>query len=214
MIRSYLDLIRRRYEGELDEEADEFIEYAVDGAERMRGMIDDLLTYSRIGTDDVSFEPVDPHAVLDRVLDNLQVAIEEENAEITVDALPTVTADIQQLTQLFQNLISNAIAHAGEVDPHVHVSAAETEAGWRFAVSDNGVGIDESRIEEVFEIFSSGSSGTDSTGIGLAICEKITTRHGGEIWVESEPGVGSTFYFTIPDRERRITDGPGRALDA
>ncbi|WP_336362293.1 sensor histidine kinase [Halalkalicoccus salilacus] len=201
MIRSYLDLVQRRYGGALDEDADEFIEYATDGAERMRQMIDDLLTYSRIGTTDAEFDPVDCHVVLDRVLDNLQIAIEETNTEVTVDALPTVTADDQQLVQLFQNLISNAISYASEEDPRIHVSATETDDGWRFSVADNGIGIEESQFEEVFEIFSSGSNGTESTGIGLAICEKIVARHDGEIWIESQPGEGSTFFFTLPDRD-------------
>lgn len=201
MIHSYLDLVQRRYGGALDEDADEFIEYATDGAERMRQMIDDLLTYSRIGTTDAEFDPVDCHVVLDRVLDNLQIAIEETNTEVTIDALPTVTADDQQLVQLFQNLISNAISYASEEDPRIHVSATETDDGWRFSVADNGIGIEESQFEEVFEIFSSGSNGTESTGIGLAICEKIVARHDGEIWIESQPGEGSTFFFTLPDRD-------------
>lgn len=212
MIHSYLDLIRRRYEGELDEDADEFIGYAVDGAERMRGMIDDLLTYSRIGTADISFEPVDPNAVLDRVLADLRLTIAEENAEITADSLPTVLGDTQQLAQLFQNLINNAITYSGGANPRIHISATETEGKWRFSVSDNGVGIDETRAEDVFEIFSSGSGG-DGTGIGLAVCKKIIERHGGEIWVESEPGIGSTFYFTLPDQTQRIGDESSRIPD-
>lgn len=198
MIRSYLDLIRRRYEGELDEDADEFITYAVDGAERMRTMIDALLTYSRIDTNDMAVEPVDCHAVLDRVLDSLQVAIEEEHAEITVDELPTVEGDAQQIGQLFQNLISNAIAYSGDSPPRIRVSATGREDGWQFSVADDGIGIDPEQVDEVFEIFSSGTV-SSSTGIGLAICRKIVRRHGGEIWVESKPGDGSIFRFTIPD---------------
>lgn len=213
MIHSYLDLVRRRYEGALDEDADEFIEYATDGAERMRQMIDDLLTYSRIGTTDVEFDSVDCHTVLDQVLDNLRIAIEETNAEITVDALPTVIADDQQLVQLFQNLISNAISYASEADPRIHVSAAETGDGWQFSVSDNGIGIEESQFEQVFEIFSTGSNGTGSTGIGLAICEKIVARHDGDIWVESRPGEGSTFSFTLPDRDRSAPERGRRPLN-
>ncbi|MDL5362736.1 PAS domain S-box protein [Halalkalicoccus sp. NIPERK01] len=205
MIRSYLDLIRRRYEGELDDDADEFITYAVDGAERMRKMIDDLLTYSRIGTDDITAQRVDPNAVLDRVLDSLGLVIEEADAEITVEALPTVEGDAQQLGQLFQNLVSNAIAYSGDSRPEIHVSASEHDDGWQFSVSDNGVGIDPEQVDEVFEIFSSGAV-SQSTGIGLAICKKIVRRHGGEIWVESEPGVGSTFHFTIPESKPMISD--------
>lgn len=214
MIRSYLDLIRRRYQGELDEDADEFIEYATDGAERMRQMIDDLLTYSRVETSDAEFDRVDCHDVLDRALDNLRLAIDESDAAITVDDLPTVTADDQQLVQLFQNLLSNAITYAGEAEPRIHVSASETDDGWCFSVSDEGIGIAEEQVEEVFEIFSSGSNGTNSTGIGLAICKKIVARHGGEIWVESSPGEGSTFRFTIPHDGRSAPDRSSRRLDA
>jgi PAS domain S-box-containing protein len=213
MVHSYLDLIRRRYKNELDEDADEFIEYATEGADRMRQMIDDLLTYSRIGTSEVAFDRVDCHAVLDRVLENLRLAIEETNARITVDALPTITADDQQLVHLFQNLLANAIAYAGDSEPRIHVSATETDDGWRFSVSDDGIGIPEERVDEVFEIFSSGSNGTDSTGIGLAICEKIVARHGGEIWVESRPGAGSTFRFTLLDGGEQATDRSSRRLD-
>lgn len=212
MIRSYLDLIQRRYEGELDEDADEFIGYAVDGAERMRKMIDDLLTYSRIGTDDLSPEPVECRELLDRVLGGLKIAIEEEDAEITVDGLPTVEGDAQQLAQLFQNLISNAIAYSGDTPPSIHVSAAEIENGWRFSIEDDGVGIEPEQVDEVFEIFSSGPV-SSSTGIGLAICQKIVRRHGGEIWVESEPGVGTTFHFTIPENKPTPADAPSETPD-
>lgn len=212
MVHSYLDLIRHRYEDELDEDADEFIEYATDGAERMRQMIDDLLTYSRIGTSDAEFDSVDCHVVVDRVLGNLQVAIEEADAEITVDSLPTVIADDQQLIQLFQNLVANAVSYTSEEEPKVHISATEIDGGWRFSISDNGIGIPEEKCEEVFEVFSSGSNGTDSTGIGLAICKKIVARHGGEIWVESTPNVGSTFYFTL-SKDDRPADRSGQLLD-
>ncbi|WP_122088961.1 PAS domain-containing sensor histidine kinase [Halalkalicoccus subterraneus] len=197
MIRSYLDLIQRRYESELDEDADEFITYAVDGAERMRQMIDDLLTYSRVGTDDITLQSVDCNAVLDRVIDALRLSIEETDADITVEPLPTIEADDQQLGQLFQNLVSNAIAYAGDSSPSVRISASDRGDEWRFSVSDSGVGIEPDMTDEVFEIFSSGSA-SSSTGIGLAICQKIIRRHDGEIWVESEPGVGSTFHFTVP----------------
>ena len=208
MIGSYLDLIQRRYEGELDDDADEFIGYAVDGADRMRRMIDDLLAYSRIGTEDVQFEPIDCDSVLERVQEDLTVAIEESDAEVVVDDLPTVEGDRHQLVQLFQNLISNAITYAGDADPRIEVSCRSTDGEWLFSVTDNGVGIGPDQTEEVFEIFSSGSDGS-STGIGLAICQKIVRRHGGEIWVESEPGVGSTFFFTIP-AERRADAGADR----
>lgn len=205
MIRSYLDLIERRYEGELDEDTDEFISYAIDGAERMRAMIDDLLTYSRAGTDDISVQLVDCNVVLDRVLDSLHISIDEADAEITVGWLPTIEGNPQQLGQLFQNLISNAIAYAGEGLPNIRVAATDEDDEWLFSVSDNGVGIKPEQRTEVFEIFSSGAI-SQSTGIGLAICQKIVRRHSGRIWVDSEPGVGSTFYFSIPKTVSAATD--------
>lgn len=212
MIRSYLDLIKRRYEGELDDDADEFITYAVDGAERMRTMIDDLLTYSRIGTDDLTAQSVDCNVVLDRVLDTLQISIDEQDARITVDSLPTIEGDFQQLGQLFQNLISNAIAYSGEAPPTIRVSAIERDDGWQFSVADRGIGIEPEQTEAVFEIFSSGAV-SSSTGIGLAICQKIVRRHGGRIWVESEPRVGSTFHFTLPEDKPQSTDSIAEPLD-
>ena len=212
MIRSYLDLIERRYEGELDDDADEFISYAVDGAERMRKMIDDLLTYSRIGTDDITVQSIDCNAVLDRVLESLQISIEETDAEILVESLPTIEGDPQQLGQLFQNLISNAIAYSGKRPPEIRIVATDQDDEWRFSISDNGVGIEPEQRDAVFEIFSSGAV-SQSTGIGLAVCQKIVHRHGGRIWVDSEPGVGSTFYFVIPKTVPTRTDSTVDPLD-
>lgn len=212
MIRSYLDLIERRYEGELDDDADEFISYAVDGAERMRKMIDDLLTYSRIGTDDITVQSIDCNAVLDRVLESLQISIEETDAEIRVESLPTIEGDPQQLGQLFQNLISNAIAYSGERPPEIRIVTTDLDDEWRFSISDNGVGIEPEQRDAVFEIFSSGAV-SQSTGIGLAVCQKIVHRHGGRIWVDSEPNIGSTFYFVIPKTVPTRTDSTADPLD-
>ena len=168
-------------------------------------MIDDLLTYSRAGTDDISVQLVDCNVVLDRVLDSLHISIDEADAEITVGWLPTIEGNPQQLGQLFQNLISNAIAYAGEGLPNIRVAATDEDDEWLFSVSDNGVGIKPEQRTEVFEIFSSGAI-SQSTGIGLAICQKIVRRHSGRIWVDSEPGVGSTFYFSIPKTVSAATD--------
>jgi len=214
MVASYTQLLARRYRGKLDSDADEFIAYAVDGATRMQGLINDLLTYSRIGTKGKDFEPTDCEAVFDRTLDNLQKAVEESGAKISHDPLPTVMADGMQLGQLFQNLIGNAIKFRSEEHPSIHVSCERIEEsaigngqsamnkGWIFSVRDNGIGIDPEFTGRIFIIFQRLHKRGEypGTGIGLAVCKKIVERHGGRIWVESDPGKGSTFYFTIPLR--------------
>ncbi len=201
MVSSYVQLLGRRYKGKLDEDADEFIAYAVDGATRMQQLINDLLTYSRVGTRAKPFEPTDTESVLKNATDNLKVAIEESGAVITHDSLPTVMADSSQLLQLFQNLVGNGIKFRNGGAPQIKVSAAEKENEWLFSVSDNGIGIDPKHKYQVFQIFQRLHSRNDypGTGIGLAVSKKIVERHGGRIWVESEPGKGSTFYFTIPN---------------
>ena len=201
MVRSYLQLLERRHGDKLDADAEEYIEFAVDGARRLQAMIDQLLTYSRIDRKGNPFREVDTDAVIGTVQRNLEVAIEESGAVVETDDLPTVTGDRDQLVQLFQNLISNAIKY-NEGEPNVSVSASRQGDAWEFAVDDNGVGIPPDRIDRVFEAFygdAAGVAGAESTGIGLAICERIVERHGGEIRVESTPGEGSTFYFTLPD---------------
>jgi signal transduction histidine kinase/HAMP domain-containing protein len=203
MVKSYLQLLERRYEGQLDSNADEFIAFAVDGAERMQTLINDLLQYSRVTTHGKPFTPTDCATVLDHALTNLKVAIEESGAVVTHDSLPVVLADDVQLTQLFQNLIGNAIKyHKPETPPEVHVSAGCRDDEWVFSVQDNGIGIDPKHFEHIFLIFQRLHSREEyeGTGIGLAVCKRIVERHGGRIWVESEPGEGSTLYFTIPDR--------------
>jgi PAS domain S-box-containing protein len=202
MIASYVQLLARRYKGKLDADADDFIAYAVDGASRMQRMINDLLAYSRVGTRGKPFEPTDCQAVLDQVLANLKVAIEESSAMITHDPLPMVMADESQMAQLFQNLINNAIKFRGEASPRVHISAEQKEKDWVFSVRDNGIGIDPQYHERIFMIFQRLHDRGEypGTGMGLAICKKIVERHGGRIWVESELGKGSIFYFTISKR--------------
>jgi signal transduction histidine kinase len=200
MVASYVQLLERRYKGKLDADADDFIAYAVDGATRMQTLINDLLTYSRVGTRGKHFKPTNCSAVLDQTLANLEMAIEESGAVVTHDALPTVMADASQLVHLFQNLIGNAIKFRGQEPPRVHVSAKQKEDEWVLSVQDNGMGIDSQYAERIFQVFQRLHTRTDypGTGIGLAVCRRIVERHGGRIWVESEPGKGSTFYFTIP----------------
>jgi light-regulated signal transduction histidine kinase (bacteriophytochrome) len=201
MISTYLQLLGIRYKGKLDSDADEFIGFAVDGATRMHALIDGLLMYSRVSTGEKMFEPIDSKKVLDLALENLQVAIEETSAIVTHDPLPTVMADDLQIGQLYQNLIGNAIKFHGEEPPRVHVSAEQKENEWLFSVRDNGIGIDSKYGESIFTVFQRlhKKSEYPGTGLGLAISKKIVERHGGRIWVESKPGEGSTFYFTIPN---------------
>ena len=213
MVSSYLRLVENRYAADLDEEAREFIGFAVDGADRMRAMVDSLLEYSRITTRGEAIEPTDANVVVRDVLDDLQLRIEETDATVTSDELPTVSADANQLAQVFRNLVSNALKYSGDDAPRVHVSAERTDAAWQFSVADEGVGIDpeyQDRIFTVFEQFHAEEVERDhgAGGIGLALCERIVERHGGDIWVDSNPGEGSTFYFTIPFAENRRTDEP------
>lgn len=202
MISSYLGLLSRRYQGKLDKEADEFIDFAVDGAKRMQQFIGDLLEYSRVDARGKAFEPVQWESVYDETVANLEAAIKESGAVITRDALPTVVGDHVQFVQLLQNLIGNAIKFRGEDAPRIHVSAEKLDGEWRFSVTDNGIGIaaeDHARAFQMFERINADKS-KPGTGVGLAICGKIVERHGGHIWVESQLGVGSTFYFTMPDK--------------
>ena len=200
MVISYSQLLERRYKGKLDTDADEFIAFAVDGAKRMQILINDLLAYSRVGTQGKAFESIDCTEVLNQAVNNLLSAVEESGTAITHDPLPTVMADDMQFAQLFQNLIGNAIKFHGEEQPFVHISADENGNEWVFSVRDNGIGIDPEHVDRIFTIFQRLHSSNEfpGTGIGLAICRKIVERHGGRIWVESEPGKGATFYFTFP----------------
>ncbi|MFA7241451.1 MAG: ATP-binding protein [Sulfuricellaceae bacterium] len=200
MVSSYVQLLARRYQGKLDQDADEFIHYAVDGATRMQRLITDLLSYSRVGTRGKAFEPIDGYQVLAAALDNLQLAIADNAATITHDPLPTVTADSSQLTQLFQNLIGNAIKFHGEQPPAIHIGAQQHGDEWLFSIRDNGIGIAPENFERIFLIFQRLHTREEypGTGIGLAVCKRIVERHGGRIWLESQPGQGTTFFFTLP----------------
>jgi len=200
MVAGYVQLLARRYQGKLDSDADEFITFAVDGATRMQTLIDDLLDYSRVGTRAKEFEPTDCEVTLNGALSNLEMAVEETGAVVTHDPLPRVMADEVQLGRVFQNLIGNAIKFHGDEPPRIHVSAEEQENEWRFAVRDNAIGIKPRHHDRIFAVFNRlhGRSDYPGTGMGLAICKRIVERHGGRIWVESELGKGSTFYFTMP----------------
>lgn len=199
MVTSYLELVESRYGDELDDECTEFIDFAVDGAERMRDMIDGLLDYSRVETQGDAFDTVDLDAVLDDVLTDLQFMIEETDATITQDPLPTIEGDRQQLQQLFQNLLTNAINYSGDDPPRIDISVAQEATEWRVSVRDEGIGVDVDDSDRIFDIFQRLHSVDEhaGSGIGLALCKRIVERHDGEIWVDSEPGEGSTFSFTL-----------------
>jgi len=206
MVTSYVQLLAKRYKGKLDSDADEFIGFAEDGATRMWKLINDLLTYSRVGTREKELKPTDCETALNQSLNNLKVAIEENGAVVTHDPLPTVMVDNPQWVQLFQNLIGNAIKFRGNEPPRVHISASRNGNGWTFSVRDNGIGIAPEYSERIFIIFQRlhGRQEYAGTGIGLAICKKIVERHGGRIWVESEVGKGATFYFSFPTSETQL----------
>ena len=206
MVASYTQLLGRRYRGKLDEDADEFIGFAVDGARRMQELINDLLTYSRVGTRALQLEQVDAGQLVEEVAGDLAAAIDEAGASVTHDELPVVRADRVQLRQLLQNLIANGIKFSRpDTPPHVHVSATRGPSAWTFAISDSGIGIEAEYLDRIFVLFQRLHSRGEypGTGIGLAICKKIIERHGGQIDVESEPGKGTTFRFTLPAQEER-----------
>ncbi len=209
MINSYLRLIERRYKGQLDKEADEFINFALDGSSRMQQLIRDLLAYSRVGTRSQPVDPTDCQLILQQVLDNLQMAIAESGAIVTADALPTLHVDPTYMSQLLQNLVTNAIKFRSDRTPQICISVCyQTQPKeWLFRVADNGIGIAPDSFERIFLIFQRLHTRSEypGTGIGLAICKKIVDRHGGRIWIESELGQGTTFYFTIPDRQKVST---------
>ncbi len=202
MVSSYCQLLQKRYSDKLDNDAVEFINYAVDGAIRMQRLINALLAYSRVQRKAKEPEPVNCKSILQTTLASLKAALEDKKAAVTFDPLPEVKADPIQIGQLFQNLITNAIKFKGTEDPHVHISAKRNGQGWIFSVKDNGIGIEPKFSERIFVIFQRlhGKTEYPGTGIGLAICKKIVERHGGKIWVESELGKGANFCFTIPDK--------------
>jgi len=201
MITSYTQLLQRRYLGQLDAEADEFIGYAVDGAKRMQSLINELLVYSRVGSMGSPFTETDLEPLLDSVLKAIEVAVADNDAVITHDPMPTVLCDPTQIGQVFQNLLTNALKFHGDAPPSIHVGAEHADGEWVFSVRDNGLGIEPAYFDRIFVIFQRLESRADypGTGMGLAICKRVIERHGGRIWVESELGRGSTFYFTLRD---------------
>ncbi|QLK25872.1 PAS domain S-box protein [Natrinema zhouii] len=203
MVSSYLQLIESRYADALDEDGEEFLQFAVDGADRMRDMIEGLLAYSRVETQGDPLEPVDLDSVLESVLADLRLQIEETDAELETDTLPRVEGDASQLRQVIQNLLSNALEYSGDSSPRISVDAERRGREWVISVSDEGIGIDPDDQDRVFEVFQRLHSREEysGTGIGLALCQRIIERHGGEIWVDSDPGEGATFSFTLPATE-------------
>jgi PAS domain S-box-containing protein len=211
MVASYTQLLSRRYKGKLDADADEFIAFAVDGASRMQRLIQDLLAYSRVGTEGSELLDTSSEQALQQALVNLYGAVEESGAQVTHDPLPAVVADESQLVQLFQNLVGNAIKYQHPGIPQVHISAVRDGADkWMFSIQDNGLGIDAKYHEKIFGMFQRlhGREEFAGTGIGLAICKKIVERHGGNISVESQPGQGSIFRFTLTASERKSSRRP------
>ncbi|AHF99643.1 histidine kinase [Halostagnicola larsenii XH-48] len=209
MVTSYLSLLEDRYGDELDEEGEEFIEFAVDGADRMKSMIDALLEYSRVETRGEPMEPVDLADVLATVTKNLEIQIAESDATIELEELPRVMGDRGQLQHVFQNLLSNALEYSEDEPPRVTVSASRDDSMWIVSVQDNGIGIPRESQEDIFEVFERLHTREEhaGTGIGLALCKRVVERHGGDIWVESEPGEGSTFSVSLP------TVGPQREIE-
>ncbi|MBI5575907.1 MAG: hypothetical protein HY896_06035 [Deltaproteobacteria bacterium] len=203
MVASYTQILARRYQGKLDEDADRYIAFAVDGVKRMQSLIKDVLTYSRVRSQGAEFSMTPFSSVLERAMDNLQAAIRETGAAITVNPLPAIAADATQMVHLFQNLIGNAIKFRSGEPPRIHVTAARNGNHWTFSVSDNGIGIKQEYHDKIFIIFQCLHTRQTypGTGIGLALCKRIVERHGGRIWVDSQPGKGSVFRFSLPDRE-------------
>ncbi len=203
MISSYLQLLERRYKGQLDAEADEFIHYSVDGAQRMGALLDGLLSYARVDSKGSEFVPTSCETSVQAALDNLKIAIEENEAAVQVRDLPELMADPTQLAQLFQNLIGNTLKYRSEAPPEILISAAAEAENWHFTVVDNGIGFDPTQAERIFMIFQRlhTKDEAEGLGLGLAICKKIVERHGGRIWAESRAGGGATFHFTLPVAE-------------
>jgi PAS domain S-box-containing protein len=216
MVTGYLQLVERRYAPQLDDDGREFITFAVDGARRMKALIRDLLDFSRAGTSAANFREIDTASLLGDALRNLKVAIDESSAAITADPLPTIYGDGVLLTQVLQNLIANALKFHKGTAPCVHVSARREAKEWIFSVRDNGIGIESRHLDRIFRIFERLHSIEEysGSGIGLAITRKIVERHGGTIWVESQPGAGSTFFFSISAETGTVNEGPKLGMSA
>ena len=202
MVSSYVQLLERRYKGRLDDNADTYIAYAVDGAARMQRLIQDLLAYSRVGSQKRAHAPADSGAAVAQAVANLHVAIEESGAQISHGGLPSVPVDAGQLAQVFQNLIGNAIKYRSQAAPLIQIAADQREDEWVFSVQDNGIGIEPQYAERIFIIFQRLHTRQEypGTGIGLAICKKIVECHGGRIWLEAAGGQGARFCFALPSR--------------
>ena len=198
MVSSFTQLLAQRYQSQLDNDGKEFIQYAVDGAMRMQELIDDLLAYSRIKTRGEPFSLVNLNKILELVINNLSLTVQEKNAHITSDELPSIIADEAQMSQLFQNLIGNALKFC-IIEPRIHISSKEENDYYIFSVHDNGIGIEPQHFKRIFQIFQRLQLRAEyaGTGIGLAICKNIVERHRGKLWLESQLGEGTTFYFSI-----------------
>jgi len=212
-VTAYTQMLAKRYRGRLDPEADELIAFATEGAIWMHQLIDGLLLYSRVGSAKIQCEPIHGDRVLTRAMSNLRRALDETRAVVTHDELPKVLGDESQLALLFQNLIGNAVKFRRRAVPKIHVSARWQGSEWRFGIRDNGLGMEPQHLERIFAIFQRlhGREEFPGTGIGLAICKRIVERHGGRIWAESEPGRGSTFWFTLPGAETAAGAGGSSA---
>lgn len=204
MVASFTQLLKRRYKDKLDNDANEFIDFAVDGVKRMQELINDLLQFSRVTTQAKDLEKVDLNPVIEKVKRNLMQSIEESKAEIIFEKMPTINADDFQMVELFQNIIGNGIKYRGDRTPSINIKAKDLGDRWQISIGDNGIGIEEQYFEKIFLIFQRLHTKNEysGTGIGLAICKKIIERHSGEIWVDSELGKGTTFHFTIPNTSR------------
>jgi PAS domain S-box-containing protein len=207
-IAGFTELLARRYRGSFDEKAESYMAYIIDGATRMRTLINDLLSYSRVMRGDRELAEADCSAVVSKVIRDLELTIRESGAEIVCGTLPVIRADRSQLGRLFQNLISNAIKYRASAPPRIRIQAVRQGNIWLFSVADNGIGIAQEFFERIFVIFQRLHTRTEysGTGIGLAVCQKIVERHGGTIWVESTPGTGSTFFFTLPVHSPALND--------
>jgi signal transduction histidine kinase len=199
VITSFSQLLSRRYKGKLDAEADLFLDYISASGIRMKELINDVLSYAGLSTSEPTPVPVDFGKALQTALLNLGVPAQKPSVTVTHDELPVLPAEVGQIVQLFQNLVGNAIKYRSEADPKIHISATRRELDWLFAVADNGIGIEANYLKQIFGVFKRLHRGpVPGTGIGLAICKRIAEKHGGKIWAESQPGKGSTFYFTLP----------------
>jgi light-regulated signal transduction histidine kinase (bacteriophytochrome) len=198
-----VQLLQQRLAGKLDERGEEFMHHAVDGARRMQTLISDLLMYSRLSTRAHPPQTIDSSIAVERALANLALPVLESGALVSVEPLPSIVADPTQLTQLFQNLIGNALKYRGDRKPLIRISSRRVDGTWVFSVEDNGIGIEAEYFERIFGVFQRLHTLREypGTGIGLAICKRIVERHGGRLWVESVPAQGSTFRFTLPDRK-------------